>query len=136
MEWAIWNVLHISMEDANYYTTRLRSSQNSKMLPAHRSCLSARKGNTATAAENVYYRHMYPFCFPSIDSAVCAMANEKIVLCRKKVVAANSQLSILNSESKKLNKSNMRLMNDYCILIRLLRKPIILRKSIWDVSSV
>ena len=25
--------IKISMEDANYYTTRLRSSQNSKMLP-------------------------------------------------------------------------------------------------------
>ena len=73
--------IKISMEDANYYTTRLRSSQNSKMLPLIDRAYQQEKEITATAAENVYYRHMYPFCFPSIDSTVCAMANEKIVLC-------------------------------------------------------
>ena len=85
MEWAIWNVLitisRLVWKMLIIYTTRLRSSQNSKMLPLIDRAYQQEKEIQQQRQRIVYYRHMYPFCFPSIDSTVCAMANEKIVLC-------------------------------------------------------
>ena len=73
--------IKISMEDANYYTTRLRSSQTSRMLPLIDRAYQQEKEIQQQRQRMFVTGICYPFWFPSIDSTLCAMANEKIVLC-------------------------------------------------------
>ena len=95
----------ISMEDANYYTTRLRSSQNSKMLPLIDRAYQQEK-EIQQQRQRMFITGICILSVFLLLTVLCVLWQmKKLSYARKKVVAANSQLSILNSELKKLNKS-------------------------------
>lgn len=97
--------IKISMEDANYYTTRLRSSQNSKMLPLIDRAYQQEK-EIQQQRQRMFITGICILSVFLLLTVLCVLWQmKKLSYARKKVVAANSQLSILNSELKKLNKS-------------------------------
>ena len=97
--------IKISMEDANYYTTRLRSSQNSKMLPLIDRAYQQEK-EIQQQRQRMFITGICILSVFLLLTVLCVLWQmKKLSYARKKVVAANSQLSILNSELKKLNNS-------------------------------
>lgn len=72
--------IKISMEDANYYTTRLRSSQNSKMLPLIDRAYQQEK-EIQQQRQRMFITGICILSVFLLLTVLCAMANEKIVLC-------------------------------------------------------
>ena len=88
--------IKISMEDANYYTTRLRSSQNSKMLPLIDRAYQQEK-EIQQQRQRMFITGICILSVFLLLTVLCVLWQmKKLSYARKKVVAANSQLSIFN----------------------------------------
>ena len=86
--------IKISMEDANYYTTRLRSSQNSKMLPLIDRAYQQEK-EIQQQRQRMFITGICILSVFLLLTVLCVLWQmKKLSYARKKVVAANSQLSI------------------------------------------